>query len=94
MRIYELTCVLPGGVSAAKKKSLKETIEKIVKAVKGEIKENKDWGEIELAYPIKKEDTGVFLHFVLELDSAAAEKILKKLRIEGDIIRYLLVRRD
>lgn len=94
MHEYELTIVLPGKVTPAKKKAFSEKLEKILKVSKGKISEEKDWGEIELSYKIKKDTTGTFLHFVLELDGALTKTLNGKLRAEGEIIRYLLIRKN
>jgi len=92
MNSYELTVVLPGSASSAKKKSVSSKIEKLVEESNGKIKKVSDWGKIELAYKIQKEETGLFLHYNLELEAKGAKNLKDKLRIESDIIRYLLVR--
>lgn len=92
MSDYELTIVLPGEVSSAKKKSVLEKIEKLIKTDKGEVKKTDEWGKIELAYKIKKETMGVFVHCNLQMEGAGAKNLKDKLRLDNDIIRYLLVR--
>ena len=94
MSEYELTVVLAGGATAAKKKSSSQVIETTVKLLKGAVLNTQDWGEIELAYKIKKNDSGSFLHFVLELEREAGKTMSEKLRLEDGIIRYLLIRRQ
>jgi small subunit ribosomal protein S6 len=94
MRKYELTVVLPDKATAAKKKSATEKIKKLVKTLKGKIGKVDEWGEIDLAYKIGKNDTGTFLHFPLELDPETVKSVNDKLRLEEEIIRYLLVRKD
>lgn len=63
MNKYELTVVLPEKTTPAKKKSVKEKITKLINNLKGKVLETDDWGEKELAYPIKKSVTGVFFAF-------------------------------
>lgn len=94
MRNYELTVVLPGGSTAAKKKTFREKIEKIVKVFKGKIGKIDDWGELDLAFPIANSNTGIYLHFPLELDTNGAILIVEKLRLEEGLLRYLLVRKE
>lgn len=91
MKQYELTLLLPGGTTLAKKKAVSETIEKIVKMNKGSITKSEDWGDKELAYPIKKNSKAVFLYFDLELEQSAVKAISDKLRMEDGVIRHLLV---
>lgn len=89
---YELTLVLAGDASLAKKKSVQERIEKLLKTGKGKIVKADDWGKIDLAYPIKKETAGVFIHYSLDIESETAKNIKDKLRLNSDIIRYLFVK--
>lgn len=93
MNKYELTLVLDGKAGAAKKKKITETLEKLLKIIKGEIKESKEWGVKELAYKIGKSETGLFLYFELELEPAAVKQLNEKLRVDPDIIRYLVVKK-
>jgi ribosomal protein S6 len=67
---YELVLVLPGEATSAKKKSATETLEKIVKIFKGKVVKATDWGKRELAYKIKKNNSGVFMIFDLELSQS------------------------
>ena len=73
--------------------------EKILSLFKGSIKESKEWGVKKLAYPIRsanskigKSDTGLYLFFNLELDSKGVKVLNDKLRIDPDLIRYLIVK--
>lgn len=94
MNKYELTIVLPGEASAAKQKSAKELIGKLVNAFKGKIADTNEWGKIDLAYPIKKQRTGIFFHFNLELEPESVKQVADKLRLENEFIRHLLVKVD
>ncbi len=92
MNKYELTIVLDGKTGAAKKKKVIETLEKILTVFKGSIKESKEWGVKDLAYKIGKSETGLYLFFELELDPATVKQLNEKLRVDSDIIRYLLIK--
>lgn len=94
MRIYELTIVLAGGTTAAKKKSMQEKVKKLVTSFKGKVSKVEEWGDLKLAYPIEENDTGFFLHFILELEAEFAKEIDSKLNLEEGVLRYLLVRKE
>jgi small subunit ribosomal protein S6 len=94
MNTYELTIILPGGTSSAKKKTVQERIEKIIKTGKGKVVKTEDWGKIDLAYEIKKETSAVFFFLDLELEPETAKNLKDKLRLDNDIMRYLLVKKD
>jgi small subunit ribosomal protein S6 len=91
MKNYELTLVLPGKATAAKKKAVVERVEKLVKVSDGKVTSSEDWGEKDLAYKIKKHDSGIYLYFDLELSPLAVKNISDKVKLDDDIIRYLLV---
>jgi ribosomal protein S6 len=94
MNTYELTLVLDGKSAAAKKKKVTESLEKVLKILKGEVKASKDWGVKDLAYKIGKSDTGLYLHFELDLEPNSVKGLTDKLKNDSDIIRHLLVRSD
>jgi small subunit ribosomal protein S6 len=94
MNSYELTIVLSGKATEAKKKSAITKVDKLISSLKGKIIKTSDWGKIELSYKIKKEESGIFILFDLELDGPSAKIINEKIRLEDDIIRYLLIRKD
>lgn len=94
MTDYELTLVLPGGATAAKKKNIQEAIEKIVKIVGGKVGKIEDWGRKELSYKIGKNGSGIFLYYNLKLDAAAVKMLPQKLNLEENIIRYLLIKKE
>jgi small subunit ribosomal protein S6 len=91
---YELTLVLDGKTGATKKKKVTETLEKTLKIFKGVISESKDWGVKELAYKLGKSTTGLYLYFEIEMDPSGVKALNDKLRVDIDLIRYLLIRKD
>ncbi|HLE48529.1 MAG TPA: 30S ribosomal protein S6 [Patescibacteria group bacterium] len=92
MNKYELTLVLPEKFTPAKVKAQKESLEKIVKILKGSITDIKDWGLTPLSYKIKGNSAGIFILYELELESDSVSKLKDKLKTEESIIRYLLIR--
>lgn len=88
---YELTIVFPD-----KEEEYREKIEKMVKDFvekrSGEIVEEEDWGARKLAYPIQKQETGYYKHFVFKIDAEDQPSLEKKLALEEKILRYLFVR--
>ncbi|OGM21417.1 30S ribosomal protein S6 [Candidatus Woesebacteria bacterium RIFCSPHIGHO2_01_FULL_38_9b] len=92
---YELTLVLSGSAKETKKKLLKETVEKLVGTLDGKVNKSDDWGKMDLAYKIRKESSGIFLYFELEFKKETSfNALLAKFKMDGDIIRYLLLRKE
>ncbi len=92
MNNYELVIVLDGKTTPAKKKSAVSHMEKLITTLGGKILNTEDWGVKELAYKIKKSTSGLFIIFTLELGQEVAKSLPAKLKLEEQIIRYLLVR--
>ena len=88
---YELTIVLP-----AEDKKLTDEVKKLVKdfitKVKGKIKKQESWGVKNLAYPIQKQNKGLYEFYILELESKDQPELHRLLNLKEDILRYLFVR--
>lgn len=81
-------------MAPAKRKSVKESLEKLVSTLKGKIEKTEDLGEKELAYTIKKADSGYFFNFKLSLEATKIKELLSKLQLNDNLLRYLLVRTE
>lgn len=91
MKQYELTVVMPGKTTEAKKKTFDEKLAKMVQALDGKVVKGEDWGEVDLAYRINKQDSAVFLYFELEMPAKSAPQLRDKFQLEDEVIRHLLV---
>lgn len=74
------------------RKALLDSMKKRVLGEDGKIVKEDLWGERELAYPIKRNAKGFFAHFEIDTDPKNAKGLDKSLKIEEDVLRYLLVR--
>lgn len=92
MQNYELTLVLDGKTTAAKKTAVTRLVEKVVELGKGKVGNVSDWGTKDLAYKIAKSTTGAFLNMPLSLEASYVKQLDNKLKMEESIIRYLIVR--
>lgn len=75
------------------RKVLLDSISKKLTGKDGKIEKEDLWGERPLAYPIKRQTSGYFAHFEIQAESQDAKSLDKALKLEEDIIRYLLIRR-
>lgn len=91
MRIYELALVLKSSLSQAQRKKVVDTIKNSLKDLKA-IKET-EIGEKQLAYKIKKEDTGYYMDFLFEGENSVPLDFEKKLFANEDVLRHLLIRK-
>ena len=94
MRDYELVLIFKPDIGKEKIEKNLESIEKLIASLKGKVKETTNWGKRELAYPIKKSHQGSYFLLVLNLPSSAPTEIEKKLKLNSDLIRYLIVNQN
>lgn len=92
MNNYLLTLVLRPDLEEKECKELLDSLTKKIIGEEGKIQKQDLWGMRDLAYPIKKQTKGFFVHYELETDPKIAKTIDKNLKVEENILRYLLVR--
>lgn len=91
MRDYELTMVIDPDLKEADQIKLIAKVEKLITDAKGKSLKPVSWGKKELAYPIKKKSFGSYFFLALSLSPEELTNIDKKIRLEEEIIRYLLI---
>ena len=88
--IYNLTLVLKSSLKDTDRKKLIDNL----KGLLGKAKvAEKEWGQKVLAYPIKKEVSGVFLNWNIDSDSVIPSDFEKKLLNNDSVLRHLLLRK-
>lgn len=92
MNSYNLTLVLKPEMTEAERKTLLDAVTKKLTGEDGKIDKEDMWGSKDLAYPIKKQTKGFFVHYAITTDPKNGKTIDKTLKLEEDILRYLLVR--
>lgn len=91
MRDYELVVILTSSLSEEQKKSQIKKIEDLL-GKKGKVKKADVWGKKALAYPIKKQQEGIYVLFEISLDDKFVSELDKKLKLEEKVLRYLLIK--
>ncbi len=89
MNTYELTLIT---ANKSEMKDITTLVSEFVKKAKGKIKTEDEWGEKTLAYPIQKNKTGLYMHYVMDLPPAEQPKLAAELRIQEKLLRSLFVR--
>ena len=85
MQKYDLTVLV-------QKADVGEKIEKVIKAVGGKAGRMIEMGKKQLAYPIKKLSEAQFLSWTVELDSPSVIQLDRKLTVDKEVVRHLLVK--
>lgn len=91
MNKYELTVILEGKTTVAKKKSLLESLEKVIKLLEGKVEKAEDWGVKEMFHEIKKQKDGLYLHIPFEMMPKNIKNLEIKLKAMENVLRYLIV---
>lgn len=91
MRVYELVLVLKSALTEVQRKKLVETVKSWLGEVK--VKKEDEWGQKPLSYPIKKEVSGFYLTFLIEVNEGIPSDLEKRLLGNENILRHLLLRR-
>ncbi|MDO8570681.1 MAG: 30S ribosomal protein S6 [Candidatus Daviesbacteria bacterium] len=88
MNKYALTLILKTDLD---EKARKEILESVTKKF-GKLEKEELWGAKDLAYPIKHLKKGYYAHYFFEGEPSSILSIDKDLKLNENIIRYLLVR--
>ena len=90
-RTYELTVVISPSSDLTKAAKF---LEGLITKAEGKVASKEEWGERELAYPIKKQNKGVYFFFAVELSADKVSILDKELRLAAEVLRFLVVRAD
>jgi small subunit ribosomal protein S6 len=89
MRQYRLFVIIRSSLKEADRKKLFDSIKDLLGKVKvGKVEE---WGQKPLAYPIKREVSGVFAKIEFEGENIALD-LEKKLLANDNVLRHLLLK--
>ncbi len=92
MKKYEIMFVVRPDMEEAEIKKTAEDMKKVLKDSKAKIIEEKMIGQKELAYEIKKFNTGYYYLYVVEANPAAEQEFNRVARINESILRSIVVR--
>lgn len=92
MPFYEHTLIARPDLTAQQAQALGETIAQLLSEQGGKVTKTEYWGLRNLAYRVKKNRKGHYLHFNIEAPPAAITELERTERINEDILRYLTVR--
>lgn len=93
MNQYELAVIYDPGLELDLDKATTKA-EKIIAEVGGKIINTDNWGKRKLAYPINKQEHGIYVFYTLELPADGPHKLERALNITDEIIRFMITRPD
>ena len=92
MNLYEHTIIARQDTSPSEIKQLVEKYSKIVEINEGEIVKTENWGLINLAYLIKKNKKGSYIHFKIKGNGKVIDELEKNESLDKKLLRYLTVK--
>ena len=92
MNLYEHTIVARQDTSPAQITQLTEKYSTIVKKNDGEIVQTENWGLLNLAYIIKKNTKGSYIHFKIKGSGKIIEQLEKNELLDKNLLRYMTVK--
>ena len=92
MRKYELMFIVRTDIEEGEVKNVVDSLKKLLQDKKAKILEEKEMGQKELAYEIKKHKTGYYFLFTVEAGNDAIEEFERVVLINENILRHIVVR--
>ncbi len=94
MRNYEGIFIITPELTSEASKSVVAQIQEMVSKNGGRVEGLQEWGKRRLAYKINKKQEGNYIILNFQLDSTQTKKLEQSLRLNDQIMRYLLVNKD
>ena len=92
MNLYEHTIITRQDVSTSQLKQIIEKYSKLVEKLDGNIVKTENWGLLNLAYNIKKNKKGNYIHFKIKGKNNIVLELEKNEKIDKNLLRYLTVK--
>ena len=92
MSFYENTIVAKQDLQKAEITKIKEKYSDLINNNSGKVIKIEEWGLLNLAKKIKKYNKAFYIHYKFQGNKETLNEINKKIKIDGSIIRHLLVK--
>lgn len=92
MNKYEIMFVVRPDMEEAEIKATAEEMKKVLTDGKVNFVEEKNMGQRELAYEVKKFKTGYYFLYIVEANSNTIDEFDRVVRINEKVIRHLIVK--
>ena len=92
MSFYENTLVAKQDLPKSELQKIKEKYVNLINNFSGKVIKTEEWGLLNLARKIKKYNKGFYIHYKFEGSKETLNEINKKIKIDGSIIRHLVVK--
>ena len=90
MEKYEIMYILSATLTDEARKAEIEKLHKILADNKGQVKEVKEWGLKDFAYPMKKQTKGYYVIIKVTADKACLDEFTRLAKLDNQVIRHLI----
>ena len=94
MTKYEIMFIVKSTLDESALKSVSKEAQSLITDNKGKVIEFKEMGRKKLAYPIEKEVSGFYYLMNVEANSETIKEFDRKLRINENILRHLILKKE
>lgn len=91
---YEILFIIPNKFTDDEAKDIFKKVGQLITSLEGKLTLENYWGKKKLAYPIKHENYGYYGLFEFDLERNLISEINTKLRLDNNILRFLIVKKD
>ena len=92
MNFYEHTIIARQDISDSQLKQVEDKYKKIIENNNGSLLKTEKWGLMNLAYLIKKNKKGNYIHFKIEGNGKTISELEKNEKIDNNLLRYLTIK--
>jgi len=92
MNLYEHTIVARQDTGPSQIKQLTEKYSKLIEENDGNIVQTQNWGMLNLAYIIKKNKKGNYIHFKIKGNGKIIKELEKNESIDKNLLKYMTVK--
>ena len=92
MSFFENTLITKQDLPKSELDKIKDKYSDIINNSSGKVIKVEEWGLLNLARKIKKYKKGFYIHYEFEGNGKTLDEINKKIRIDGSVIRHLIVK--
>lgn len=90
LKNYELLYIVHPDLEGSTEK-ITDKVAGFIKKIDGEITNQEDWGKRKLAYPIAKNDFGVYILVDFTAESGLLPKVENNLKLSEEVMRFMVV---
>lgn len=98
-----MVLILPPGYSEEEQNKLLTKVSKLIEtssdketkgAEKGRVVKKTSWGKKTFSYPVAKNAEGIYWHLDLELNPETAVNLAKQLKLNEQVLRFLMLKKQ